>query len=147
MSAPRSVGCDVAIAVRIPPHRWVTAAPAVVLPQEGGENRYWLEDTNLILSPNAASLSIEVVVSHVPPLPSSLSDGFQIVVFVEPYEMLLSLGTAVYMLTKGGAETDAAAELKGLADAMRGSLLTQISRRIASPQVWRFGDFPSEWGG
>lgn len=108
---------------------------------------YWWEGDRLRLSPIPSAGTVTVTVSHRPPLPNALSGDGVTVTFPEPYEMLLAYGTAARMLTKGGAETGAAADLIATADDIRDDMLADLSRRDQVPVTWRYTDSRSDWAG
>ncbi len=113
----------------------------------GADNRYWRSGDNLVFSPDAKNLALEIVVSHLPTLPSALANNDATVVFPAPYEILLAIEAAALALGKGGAETSAARELRHMAEPVRESMLSRIGRESAEPVVWRFSDSSGVWGG
>lgn len=107
---------------------------------------YWWEGDAIRLSPVPTG-TVTVTVTHRPQLPTALASGSSTVTFPEPWEMLLAYGTAALMLTKGGGETGAAADLKATADLLRDDMLADLSRRDQVPATWRYSDSRADWAG
>jgi hypothetical protein len=95
----------------------------------------------------AATTTVTVTVNHRPVLVSALSSDNALVVLPDGFEQTAALEAAAYALAKGGAETQATAELRQLAETIRGPLLDDLARRNARPMVMGFPDSRVEWGG
>lgn len=106
---------------------------------------YQTGDDFQVLPPQVTALV--VTVNHRPPLCSSLASDNSVVVLPDSFEQCAALEAAAYALAKGGAETQATAELRALASTIRDPLLDDLSRRNARPQVMQFPDSRFDWGG
>lgn len=107
---------------------------------------YWWEGDALRLNP-VPSGTVTVTVTHRPQLPRALADGASTVTFPEPWEAILAYGAGALMLTKGGSETSAAADLMATADKLRDDMLADLSRRDQQPVLWRYSDSRADWSG
>ena len=86
-------------------------------------------------------------VNWIPTRVDSLSaDGVNID-FPDGSEVILWLEAAAMLLSKGGAENDAAQTMRAMADEQRQSLYSDIARRAARPLSLEFNDSAMEWGG
>lgn len=113
---------------------------------EAGARIYWWQGTDLVLWPRPGDTAT-VLVNHRPTLPSALSSGTATITFPSPYELILAYEAAASMLAKGGAETQASADLKAFAEGIRDDLLADLSRREIQPMMWRYPDSRADWGG
>lgn len=113
---------------------------------ETGTRTYWWQGRYLHLHP-APGATVSVAVNHRPQMPSQLVDGSSEIEFPSPYELLLAYCTAARMLAKGGAETNASADLLGMAEGIRDGLLADLSRKQIQPITWRYSDSRMNWAG
>jgi hypothetical protein len=103
-------------------------------------------DFYLQLIPAEAGIPVKVWVNHTPQPIDELTSDAAPVEFPRGYEMLLCYEAAGLMLTKGGVETGAAADLLAVAAEMRADMLAD-TRRTTNPIQFRYGDSRGEWGG
>jgi hypothetical protein len=113
---------------------------------ETGTRIYWWQGQYLYLHPRPGDTAT-VSVNHRPQLPSQLADGDSVIEYPSPYEMILAHVTAARMLAKGGAESNASADLLTMADTIRDGLLADLSRKQTQPITWRYGDSRRDWMG
>lgn len=86
-------------------------------------------------------------VNYIPTRPENLSADDKAVDFPDGYEQILVWEAAALLLSKGGAETNAAKEMLGMASNLRQDLLQDISRFSTSPIQMSYSDDASIWGG
>lgn len=109
---------------------------------------WWREGDNIMTLPKELQKTATVWVNHLPPRLDLLSGDGVTVTFPDGYEDVLCLEWAALALAKGGAETDAARDLRGLAEEMRQDMLADLSRLGVEPmQMRHWGDSPADWGG
>lgn len=107
----------------------------------------WYREGNYIVAlPVQASKQAEVWVNTLPPSIFMLSDA-NTVEFPAGYEDIVCLEAAASLLFKGGAETQAAIELKGLAEEMRRDMLQDIARFSVKPTETMYSDSAIDWAG
>jgi len=99
------------------------------------------------LLPVAQGTVLSVAVSHTPPTIVQLSGDLAQIQFPRGYEYILVWVTAATLLMKGGAESQAAADLMSLADGARKNMLGDIARRTTLPTFARFSDAAGAWAG
>jgi hypothetical protein len=115
-----------------------TALPAFV----------WLQSGNTMIIPNALSTTVTGVwVNWYPQRFDLLASDASIVVLPIDYDDVFAYAAAARLLSKGGAETGAAAELSAIADGMRQDILADIARVSTDPATVRYADSPWDWGG
>jgi hypothetical protein len=110
------------------------------------ELTYIPQGESLQLVPAEAGITATVWVNHLPQHIDELANDSSLVAFPKGYEMLPCYEAAGLMLTKGGAETGAAADLLAVAEELRADLLAD-TRRTTNPLAFRYGDSRGEWGG
>lgn len=111
-----------------------------------GHQTWYRNGSQVHIIPNPTS-TVNVLVNHMPPLPSALSAGSVTVEFPSGYEQILALETAALMLTKGGTETEAAAALRAMAEQYRRAMLSDVARVSTMPLQVGYSDSREEWGG
>lgn len=108
----------------------------------------WYRDDAGILVPGYANETATAIhVNHLPTRADKLTGDTVLVEFPDDYEDILVYEGAARLLSKGAAETGAAAELKALAEDDRRDMLQDLSRTQAGPWVLQFPDIAAEWGG
>jgi hypothetical protein len=108
----------------------------------------WFRQGDYIMVPDAVSATATGVwVNHIPTAANALSGEAIAVPFPEGYEDLLAFELAAIILSKGAAESDAAATMKAFAEDMRRDMLQDIARFSIAPQVFQYSDTAAEWGG
>lgn len=111
-------------------------------------NVWWREGDNIMTLPKQFSKAATVWVNHLPARLDLLSGDGISVTFPDGYEDVLCLEWAALALSKGGAETEAARDLKGLAEEMRQDMLQDLGRLGTEPLQMRYwGDSAADWGG
>lgn len=109
---------------------------------------WWREGDNIMTLPKELSKAAVVWVNHLPQRLDLLSGDGVTVTFPDGYEDVLCLEWAALALAKGGAETDAARDLRGLAEEMRQDMLADLGRLGVEPmQMRHWGDSAADWGG
>jgi hypothetical protein len=98
-------------------------------------------------APGYESQAASIWVNHIPTRADALSVDTKTVVFPEDYEDVLAYEAAALILSKGGAEADAAAVCKAYAEDLRRDMLQDITRTSINPLVMQYPDSASEWGG
>lgn len=111
------------------------------------QRTFWRVGSEVQCYPYTSGESIDVVVNYLPCLPGSLSSDSDTVDYPEGYETVLIYETAAAMLMKGGAETDASADFKAIAEEVRGDMLADISRMTTDPTQMRYNDSSIDWAG
>lgn len=110
-------------------------------------DKYWYDaGSNVQTLPVAANV-LTVAVNWMPPRVDSLSGDGVNIDFPDGAEVILWLEAAAMLLSKGGAENDAAQTMRAMADEQRQSLYSDIARRAARPLSLGFNDGASEWAG
>jgi hypothetical protein len=98
-----------------------------------------------ILPPSALTLTVSV--NYTPCRADSLNADSDTIDFPEGHESILWLEAAAYLLSKNGAENEAAQTLRAMAEAERQMMYQEITRRGAGPIFLGFNDSASEWAG
>jgi hypothetical protein len=98
-----------------------------------------------ILPVGATALTVSV--NWTPPRVDQLSADSVTIDFPDGSETILWLEAASYLLSKGGAENEAAQTMRAMADQERQQLYSNIARRGAQPITMAYNDRASEWGG
>lgn len=93
------------------------------------------------------STTLTAVVNYQPQSILGLASGSSIVVFPENNEYIVACETAARMLLKGGAESQAAADLMKLAANERLEMLDIIRRKSINPTRMAYPDNPADWAG
>ena len=99
---------------------------------------------NLLVLPMNTDSVVELV-NHHPPLPSNLVGGSSTVVYPVGYEQILTYEIAAMMLSKGGTETEASAQLKTFAEEWRRDMLEDIKRTSTNATQIAYSDSSGEW--
>lgn len=107
---------------------------------------YWFGNSIQVL-PVAAGTVLTATVNYKPPVPSELAAGTDVVDFPQNSHMILAWMTAARMLSKGGNESQAAADLMALANGERETLLLDLQRRSINPMRMMPMDSASDWAG
>lgn len=108
---------------------------------------YWREGDYLATLPVDKSTVATVWVNHIPQKVDTLTTDSIAIIFPDGYEEIYILETAALMLSKGGAETQAAGELRVLANQMRSDMLDEIARWSGKPLRMGYDDNAVDWGG
>lgn len=109
-------------------------------------DRLWYDaGDDVQILPVSASLALTVVVNHTPPRVDQLSADTIAIDFPDGHETILWLEAAAYLLSKGGAENDAAQTMRAMAQDARESMYADISRRAARPAFLQFSDSAEDW--
>lgn len=111
------------------------------------EYLYYLTGSYFQLLPVQSGLALTVDVNWTPTSIADLASDSSTLNFPAGNEWLLVWVTAATLLTKGGAESQAASDLFSLADGARKSMLGDIGRRTTRPNSALFSDSPQAWGG
>lgn len=112
------------------------------------ESKMWYDaGSSIQVLPVTNGLSLTVSVNWVPPRIDQLSADSVTVDFPDGHEVILWLEAAAMLLSKGGAENDAAQTMRAMAEQERQELYSDISRRSARPMFMQFNDGPGDWGG
>lgn len=99
------------------------------------------------LLPAVVGTPLTVAVSHTPASIALLSGDLSTIVFPRGYEYILVWVTAGTLLLKGGAESQAGADLMSLADGARKNMLGDMARRTTGPTYAAFDDAAASWAG
>lgn len=101
---------------------------------------------NLQILP-AAGTALTITVNWMPTRIDSLSGDGVTIDFPEGSEVILWLEAAAMLLSKGGAENEAAETMRAMAQQEREMMYQRIQRRSTNPMYLGFADTSSEWGG
>lgn len=135
------------------PYQEVQPVDLLTIQTDGATAAVWGHETwhrngdYIYVVPQNVDGTLNVLVNHLPPLPSALSGGTVEVAFPEGYEQVPALETAAMLLAKGGTETEATRDLKSLAEEMRRDMLSDLTRISTNPVQMRYPDRAEEWGG
>ena len=110
------------------------------------ELTYIPQGDSLQLIPVESGITATVWVNHTPTPIDELASDTSLVTFPKGYEILPCYEAAGLILTKGGTETGAAADLLAVAEELRGDMLAD-TRRTTNPLAFRYGDTRGEWAG
>lgn len=108
---------------------------------------YFRQGSYLICPGHPSVVATGIFVNHTPTPANSLSGEGVTVEWPEGYELVLAYELAAVVLSKGAAETDAAAQCKAFAEDYRRDMLQDLARISINPQMMRFPDTPAEWAG
>ena len=109
---------------------------------------FWFRQGDYIMVPDSPSTtSTGIWVNHLPTRADNLTAENKTVEFIDDYEDILAYEIAAILLSKGAAETDAAAQLKAIADGMRTDMLQDLTRTSTKPLTMQFPDSAAEWAG
>lgn len=108
---------------------------------------WYLEGQNIFILPKQLNTQFDFRVNWIPTRPSDLSGEGVLINFPGDYQDIVAWESAAWMLTKGGAETGAAAELRQFAQVMRDDMLQDIARVSVDADQMRYPDSRFQWGG
>jgi hypothetical protein len=108
----------------------------------------WYRDGDYLQClPQEPAFVMTAVVNHTPTPMDQLSQDTVAAEFPRDYELILCYEAAALLLSKGGRETAAAADLQqGLADKMWSDCLGDLARTSTDPTVMEFPDIRGQWG-
>lgn len=94
------------------------------------------------------SVSVYCFVSHLPPLIRDLAGDSSVIVWpADEFVPIIAYEAGAFLLAKGGAETDAAKTLGGLAEDLWQDMLADVTRPTTDPTFVSASDSPLDWGG
>lgn len=129
-------------------YQFVSGPEYLALPQTALPAFIWYQSGSTMVIPNALTTQTTGVwVNWYPMRFDLLAGDASVVVLPQDYDDIFAYAGAARLLSKGGAETGASAELTAMADAMRLDLLADIARVSTDPQTMRYTDSPWDWGG
>lgn len=102
--------------------------------------------TNVQVLP-PSGIALTVTINHTPPIISALSADSVTPEFPAGHEDILWLEAAAYLLSKGGAENEAAQTMRAMAEVSRQNMYSDLARRAAGPVHLMFQDRAADWGG
>lgn len=108
---------------------------------------YYMAGDNVQVLPVTSGLGLVCTVNWTPVPMDQLSTASIKVSFPSGHEKILWLEAAAELLSKGGAETDAAATMRQIASVERTQMFQDFVRRAARPQFMQYPDSASEWAG
>lgn len=108
---------------------------------------YWREGDNLVAFPRQATKVGKFWYNHIPIRIEDLAQDSDSIVWPDGYETIIGIYTAVEMLLKGGAESEAAADLRVLAGEKKAEMLLDLGRFSTSPITMKYTDDARDWGG
>jgi hypothetical protein len=110
-------------------------------------DKVWYDaGSNVQILPTGA-VALTVSINYTPPRVDQLSADDATVDFPDGHESILWLEAAAMLLSKGGAENDAAQTMRAMAEQERQLMYADIGRRSTKPTFLEFPDRASEWGG
>lgn len=95
----------------------------------------------------ATSQALTVSVNYKPTSLIDLASDDSTLDYPENNHFILVWMAAAQLLLKGGAESNAAAQLRALAEAERATMLTDIRRRSTNPTRLAYSDTKYDWAG
>lgn len=134
------------------PYQEIEAVDVLTMNTDGGNSSVWGHQTwhrngdYLYVLPTNPSGTVNVLVNHLPPLPSALASGASEVAFPEGYEQVPALEAAAFLLSKGGTESEAALYLRSIAEEIRRDMLQDVARVSTNARQVRYSDRAEEWG-
>jgi hypothetical protein len=129
------------------PYRPADAADMTTAVASGsGTGVWWEQGTDLQFLPGDSGRALTVAVNYTPTRADDLSADAVAVDWPEDYEMLLVWETAALLLAKGGAETEAAADVRAMSLELRERLHAEAERLSTRPREWRYSDTSDVWG-
>lgn len=108
---------------------------------------FYLEGDNIFILPKQLNVQFDFRVNWLPTRPADLSAENVTVTFPTDYQDVIKYEAAAWMLTKGGAETAASAEMRQFADVLRTEMLQDLARISTDQDQIRYPDSRFEWGG
>lgn len=115
--------------------------------QQGVVYYIWYRNGAQITCPGTLSTAGTVFVNWTPTRWDQLASDSSIVGLPTDYEEIFAHEGAARLLMKGGAETQASLELKGLAEEMRQDILQDLSRIGIAPWSIEASDSHFDWAG
>lgn len=107
---------------------------------------FYLEGDNIFILPKQLNVPFDFRVNYIPTRPADLSGESVVINFPTDYQDLLKYEAASWMLTKGGAETGASAELRQFADVIRTEMLQDLVRISTDQDQIKYPDSRFSWG-
>lgn len=111
------------------------------------QRMYYLAGDNYQVLPVTSGLTLTATVNWTPPRPDQLASTLSAVDFPDGHESILWNLAGADLLTKGGAEVEAANALRAIAANQRKDMYQDLSRRSARPLFMGYGDTGADWGG
>lgn len=108
---------------------------------------WYLEGQNIFILPKQLNTQFDFRTNWIPTRPGDLATENALINFPGDYQDIIPLETAAWMLTKGGAETGAAAELRQFAQVLRDDMLQDVVRVSVDADQMRYPDSRFQWGG
>ena len=108
---------------------------------------YYIAGQSVQILPVSPSQSLYVGVNYKPTAISDLAGDASIIDYPANSHLILVWQAAALLLLKGGTEASAAANLKGLADDDRKTLLDDIRRMTINPTMMAYPDQKYDWSG
>lgn len=101
---------------------------------------------HVLPKPTSGTVATGIWVAHLPTRVDLLTADSVVFTFPVGYEPIVAYEAGALMLSKGGAETQAAQDLRYTAGLMRSDMLSDFARDTTGPKEWRYSDDPREWG-
>ena len=108
---------------------------------------YYIAGQSVQILPVSPSQSLYVGVNYKPTAISDLAGDASIIDYPANSHLILVWQAAALLLLKGGTEAAAAANLKGMADDDRKTLLDDIRRMTINPTMMAYPDQKYDWSG
>lgn len=93
------------------------------------------------------AVALTVAINWTPPRVDQLSDDSITIDFPDGREVILWLEAAAMLLSKGGAENEAAQTMRAMAEQERQTMYSDLGRRSTKPTFLAFPDSSREWFG
>lgn len=119
------------------------------LAEQQGSSGYiwWEEGDNLFALPKATSTVATIAVNWIPARQDQLAGESSTINFPDGFEDVVALESAARMLSKGGAESDAAQELRGDAEVLRREMTEALVRPSLRGRRVGASDTSDMWAG
>ncbi len=108
---------------------------------------YWREGSNIMAMPKTLSKIATVQVNYKPTKYTNLTLAATDIDFPDGHELLVAKMAAAMLVDKGGAETQAAGNLRQEAAWYRAEMLQDIARISTKPKQLSFPDSNRDWAG
>jgi hypothetical protein len=108
---------------------------------------FYREGDKIFILPKQLNTPFDFRVNWIPARPGDLSTDNIAINFPNEYQNILRWEASAWMLTKGGAETPASAELRQFAQVLRDDLLNDVARFSTDQDQLSYPDSRFEWGG
>ena len=108
---------------------------------------YYIAGQSVQILPVSPSQSLYVGINYKPTSISDLAGDTSVIDYPDNCHLILVWMAAAQLLLKGGTEAAAAANLKGLADDDRKTLLDDIRRMTINPTMMAYPDQKYDWSG